>query len=131
MHLQAKASDSVFSDTKGKWYASDVQALYEAGIIQGTSPTTFAPNNNLTRQQVSLIMARTLRYVGIDTKKYETAVSFRDINSIAPNARGDVSALVNLGIIEGENGYFAPSRQVTRAELAEILRNTLSIAQLM
>lgn len=129
--LQAKVSDSVFSDTKGKWYASDVQALYEAGIIQGTSPTTFAPNNNLTRQQVSLMMARTLRYVGIDTKKYETAVSFRDINSIAPTARGDVSALVNLGIIEGENSYFAPSRQVTRAELAEILRNTLSIAQLM
>lgn len=129
--LQAKASDSVFNDTKGKWYAADVQALYEAGIIQGTSPTTFAPNNNLTRQQVSLMMARTLRYIGIDTKTYETAVTFRDINSIAPTARADVSALVNLGIIEGENGYFAPSRQVTRAELAQILRNTLAIAELM
>lgn len=129
--LQVKASQSVFHDTKGKWYDSDVQALYEAKIIQGTTPTTFAPNNYLTRQQVSLMMARVLRYSGIDTKQYEQAMTFKDINSIAPTARGDVSALVQLGIIEGENGYFAPSKAVTRAQLAEILRTTLAIASLM
>ena len=69
VHIFAKAlpaeafksinSPKVFEDvaTSHKYY-SDIMSMYSAGVIMGTTATTFAPNSNVTRAQAAVIIAR-------------------------------------------------------------------------
>ena len=48
-----------FSDVKGTdWFIDDVIYAYSKGLIEGTTPTTFAPNSNLTYAQAVTLAAR-------------------------------------------------------------------------
>ena len=129
--LEAQSTSTPFVDTKGKWYEQDVQALYEAGIINGTSAKTFSPDKKLTRQQAALIMARVLRYAGVETAAYEKTVSYKDNSKISKEALNDISILANLGIMSGSNQSFNPQNNLKRSQMAKILRKTLAIAELL
>ena len=65
--LQAEGT-SKFTDTKGKWYENDVQALFEAGITNGKTASTFDPEVEITRQQAAAFMARILDYVNYEVR---------------------------------------------------------------
>lgn len=72
--LQA-TGENPFSDTDGKWYATDIQALYEAGITKGTTASTFNPEAPITRQQGAAFMARILEYLNADVKARERFIT--------------------------------------------------------
>ncbi len=38
----------LFTDVADQWFASEVKASYEYTLVDGTSPTTYSPENNLT-----------------------------------------------------------------------------------
>ena len=40
------------------WYYSVVKRAYEAGIVKGTSPTTFEPNGTVTREMFLVMLFR-------------------------------------------------------------------------
>ena len=49
----ASAAGRVFHDVpKKEWYAGYVYAMADKGIINGTSDTTFAPNNSVSRAEI-------------------------------------------------------------------------------
>ena len=55
------------TDVKAKdWYAGFVAWAIEEGVTNGTSPTTFAPNDNITREQIATILYRYMKYLGVD-----------------------------------------------------------------
>ena len=52
-----------FTDAASGWYRDAVAWAYKTGVVDGMSPTTFAPNNTVTREQVAVILMRYLTKV--------------------------------------------------------------------
>lgn len=131
MDLQSTEETS-FKDVKGKWYEDDVQALYEAGIIQGTSTTTFNPGGYVTRQQAASMMNRALAYAGVNIDQSGLDVEYTDAAAISDYARGDIAVLQSLGIMTGkEDGRFDPQASLTRVQMAKVLSGMLKKAKFM
>ena len=128
--LQAEG-EGTFTDTAGKWYDLEIQALLEAGIINGTSATTFDPDAAISRQQAAALMARVLAYISYDGGAVsETAYS--DADSIRPEFIEAIHLLQALDIMTGKSdGSFDPDGKLTRAQMAKILKRTLNISGLM
>lgn len=111
---------SAFDDVQaGQWYTGYVAAVTKAGIVNGTSATTFEPEKYITRQDAAVMLARVLDYKG---KTYPTqSKGFNDEDAVAAYAKNAVNGLANLGLINGYNGGFAPADNTTRAEAAALL----------
>lgn len=123
--------ENPFSDTQGKWYESDIQALFEAGITKGTTASTFNPEAPITRQQAAAFMARILDYVNADVK-VNGQVDFTDSSNISPEYLPYIELLNSLDIMTGkEDGSFDPGASLTRGQTAKILKRTLTIANMM
>ncbi|MGE7112172.1 S-layer homology domain-containing protein [Lysinibacillus sp. NPDC047702] len=123
--------DNPFNDTDGKWYAADIQALYEAGITKGTTASTFNPEAPITRQQGAAFMARILEYLNTDVKA-TGKVNFNDANNISAEYLPYIELLNSLDIMTGKpNGLFDPRASLTRGQTAKILKRTLNIADIM
>lgn len=122
--LKSAASPN-FSDVRATdWYANDLAAAFEAGLIQGTGGNKFSPNANVTRQELSVILGRALKLTGQELKG-TTSVSFADQSQIAAYAKDSVQLLSAAGVISGEqsrNGkegvYFNPNAATTRETAA-------------
>ncbi|MFJ7738272.1 S-layer homology domain-containing protein [Lysinibacillus sp. NPDC097287] len=125
------STDTNFNDIRGKSYESEVQALYEAGIIQGVNSTTFNPNSTLTRQQAAMMVERMLDYVNVDTNVWESP-QFTDAHLIADSAINAVALMQSLDIVSGKaDGSFDPLGKLTRSQLAKILYKALQSADLL
>lgn len=125
------STDTNFNDIKGKSYESEVQALYEIGIIQGVNSTTFNPNSTLTRQQAAMMVQRMLEYLNVDTDVWESP-QFTDAHLIAESATNAVALMQSLDIVSGKsNGSFDPLGKLTRSQLAKILYKALQTAELL
>ena len=112
-----------FADVDATAYYSN--AIYWArlhGIVSGMSDEIFAPNGDITREQLAAIMYRYAQYNGIDVSASADLSSFSDVASISPWAK-DVLAWANAqGLIKGMgNNELAPQGQATRAQVAAIM----------
>jgi len=128
--LQTSGENS-FSDTAGKWYANDVQALYEAGITKGTTTSTFNPEAPITRQQAAAFMARILENLNIEAQATGEA-NFKDVGKISAEYLPYTELLNSLDIMTGkQDGSFDPGASLTRVQTVKILKRTLNIAGMM
>lgn len=107
-----------FSDVKkNNWYFPYVSALGKAGIINGISDDYFGASENITREDICVIIAR---YMNLAENGAEG--SFADFNDISDYAVSAVKAMSEKGYINGyEDGTFRPKNPATRAETAKIL----------
>jgi hypothetical protein len=114
-----------FSDVKKKDYFSAYVAWAEKnGIVNGTSKTTFSPNDNVSREQICTMMLRYMNYAEIPLKKVNQPMKFTDADMISAYAQKAVSACQTGGIVNGKDGgRFDPRGNATRAEVATILMN--------
>ncbi|MFE3574343.1 S-layer homology domain-containing protein [Lysinibacillus sp. NPDC059133] len=128
--LQA-TGENPFDDTKGKLYATEIQALYEAGITKGSTTSTFNPEEPITRQQAAALMARILEYLNADVKA-GGEINFKDANNISSEYLPYIKLLNSLDIMTGmQDGSFDPTSSITRGQTAKILKRTLNIAGIM
>lgn len=96
------------------------------GIVSGISNDLFAPNANITREQMAVILNKFATSQGIELKKINRA-NFTDSDAISDWAKDSVDALSQAGIINGRtNGLFDPKGTATRAEIASMLVNFLN-----
>ncbi|HMM05829.1 MAG TPA: S-layer homology domain-containing protein [Clostridiales bacterium] len=121
--LGAYQGNTKFSDVaQSMWYAKYIQWASAKGIVNGTSSTTFAPEANITRQEMAVMIKRYADYKKITLTKTVTVVTFADSSSIASWARDAVSNLQQAGIINGTGGnQFNPLGNATRAEAAKMI----------
>src|SRR5213592_1756222 len=49
-----------FTDVMGSIFFCSIAEIYFQGITVGTSPTTYSPSNNVTRDQMAAFLSRTL-----------------------------------------------------------------------
>ena len=113
-----------FADVKyGEWYYEKIQKAYGAGIVNGISDDMFGIGQNITRQDMCVMLYRIGKYVGgyfDDTT--ETAEKFSDDSEISDYASEAVYALKAREIVNGVDGYnFAPLNTATRAEAAKMI----------
>ncbi|MDY3929272.1 MAG: S-layer homology domain-containing protein [Clostridia bacterium] len=105
---------AAFSDVSGEG-AKEINALCEQGIIKGTSETTFSPDENITRAEFSALITRAF---DIPQRAYEN--QFSDVSADDWFA-GAVSAMHEMGIIEGYDGKFNPYDNITHEQSCKIL----------
>lgn len=123
-----KTVTTKFKDVKkGQYYTAYVKWANEAGIVSGITATTFAPDANITREQICVIMEKYLGTLGLGLRTDFAKVKFADEAEIAKWAKNAVLACQQGGIINGikqGSGYvFNPQGNATRAEVATILYN--------
>jgi hypothetical protein len=127
-HLKLNASKSVqLEDVKAdSWYADSVAAAYSNGIVEGTSPTKFDPEKQITREEMCVMMTRV--YTKVTGKTIEAAtVSYKDSNQISDWAKSSVSVAAKEGIMVGRvPDEFAPKEQANRAEASQVLYNLIN-----
>ena len=119
---QASPDASRFSDVPWyAWYIGWVEAAANAGIVQGISDTEFAPEANITREQMATMLYRAIVAKGL-TLSGEATIAFTDAAFISDYAVAPINALVGAGVVQGrEDGSFGPQDLANRAEAACIL----------
>ena len=118
-----------FTDVKADaYYAPYANWAAQNGIVEGVTATTFAPDTNINREQMAVIMANYAKKLGYDLPKTLQAVTFADNAQISSWAKNAVGAMQQAGILAGKaNNRFAPKGTATRAEVATVLRRFVEI----
>ncbi|WP_249901283.1 S-layer homology domain-containing protein [Paenibacillus sp. PK3_47] len=108
---------------KNAWYYGWIQAAVQLELASGTSGSTFAPAQPVTRQEAAVWMARALKQPE-NTTAAQTA--FKDKTEVAAWAGSAVGAVSRLGLMKGdEMGAFRPSDKITRQETAVLIDRVL------
>ncbi|MCI8398998.1 MAG: surface layer protein [Oscillibacter sp.] len=119
--------DHKFTDTADYWGADYCDFLYNAGVTTGYEDGTFRPDQNITRAQFSVMLAR---YLKLDTVQYaESELPFADLSAIPAYALPSIQALYAQGIVNGTPGpdgqlRFNPGGSLTRAQAAAMIGRT-------
>ena len=118
-----------FTDVKADaYYAPYVNWAAQNDIVEGVTATTFAPDTNINREQMAVIMANYAKKLGYDLPKTLQAVTFADNAQISSWAKNAVRTMQQAGILSGKNGNkFDPKGTATRAEVATVLRRFVEI----
>lgn len=119
----AVTGTSAFVDVPaGQWYTDAVNWAAANQIVKGTSATTFAPNDSITREQMAAILYRYAQYKGYDVTKKADLSGYSDNSQISAYAK-DALAWANAAkLINGvTNTTLAPQGNATRAQVSAIL----------
>ena len=113
-----------YADVPGDaWYADGVYWARLAGVVSGYSAEQFGPNDPVTREQISAIL---WRYAGSPTA--EAGTDFADEGDISGYAVQAVDWARANSVVNGvEGNRFLPQNNATRAQVATILRNYLTM----
>ena len=104
------------------WYAKEVAWAISAGVVKGISSTVFAPEDNISRQDMAVMLVRYAAYRGYELPILSAAIDFVDAQRIADYAREAVSKMHRAGIIGGRgDNLFAPEDSATRAESCRMI----------
>ena len=111
----------------GQWYTNAVIWAAENGIVKGVNTTTFAPNDQITREQIATILFRYAKAEKVEGK----LVGFPDAEKVSDYAADAMAWAVEQGLINGiseSDGetYLAPQETATRAQIAVILMRYLT-----
>ncbi len=118
----ANPATATFADVNtSAYYASHVAWAVEEGIINGTSATTFSPNENISRQDMVKIMGIFADVADIDLPAADDDFTFSDDAKIRAYAKAYVYQLHEAGIIVGNNNAFDPTGDTTRAAATKVL----------
>ena len=100
-----------------RWAASE-------GIVKGISETEFAPNDNITREEIAAIMFRYAKIKDIAPKgAWAIHVDYTDIADISEWAAEAVMFCKLKGIMTGDDtNAFKPKNNATSAETAAIIQ---------
>lgn len=113
-------------EADGTWYYNAVAWGYDKDIVSGMTPTTFAPDGLITREQMAVLLyGYTEKYAPAYLGGAASLNGFPDAASVSNWAYAAMSWAVGNGLISGiaSNGadYLAPSGGATRAQIAAIM----------
>ena len=110
-----------FTDiVEGSWYYDAVVWGYNTGVIKGTSDTTFAPDENVTREQMVALM---YRFAGAEAPETDLS-EYPDADSVSEYAKEAMAWAIEEGIINGvldtstDTVSLKPAAEATRAQVA-------------
>ncbi|MEG2407100.1 MAG: S-layer homology domain-containing protein, partial [Clostridiales bacterium] len=104
-----------------EWYAQYVEWAFKHEIVKGKG-AGFAPGENISRQEMAVMIKRYADYKQVTLAKTTATITFNDDAQIADWAKEAVSLMQQAGIIGGKPGnIFDPMGSATRAEAAKMI----------
>ncbi len=136
MRYEKAAGNSVdgytnsFSDVaSGIWYEQSVAWAAGTGVVNGVGEDKFAPNNNITREQLAVMMYRYAKHLKLDTSAADTTLSFADSADVSSYAAEALAWACEKGIMNGKTGNrLDPKGYATRAEVAKVMASFAKFA---
>lgn len=123
--ISADDNEISFKDVKkSDWYYTYVKTAFNAEIITGTGENIFGADENITREDLCVMLGRALRFE--NTSEFEAA--FSDSDEISDYAKGYVAQMSKEGVISGySDGTFRPQNCATRSECAKIIYSYIKL----
>jgi hypothetical protein len=117
-----------FADAGSTWYTGYLAAAKRTGISAGVGGNMFAPEKEITRQEMFTLLYNALKVIGRlpEGDSGKRLSDFSDTGEIAPWAKDAVKLLVETGTIGGSGGKLLPNDTTTRAQMAQVLYSLLS-----
>ena len=117
-----------FTDAGSTYYTGYLAAAKRLGISGGVGNDMFAPEKEITRQEMFTLLYNALKAIDKLPKvsSGKTLSSFSDAGELASWAKDAMSIMVRAGITGGSGGKLSPTAAATRAEMAQVLYNLLS-----
>ena len=126
----AVSGTTPFTDLTANWYKPAILWAYQNNVVAGTSPTTFAPDQPVTREQIAVILTQYMFHVLKMERTWTPAdlSTFPDGAQVSGWAKEAVQDAVALGLINGTKApdglvYIDPQGSATRQQVATILMN--------
>lgn len=123
--------ESSFSDVaEGAWYETAVKWAADNDIAKGNGGL-FAPNDNVTRQDIVTLLYRYAQAFGLNTSKKASLNSYSDAGLVSEYARPAMEWALGSGIMKGASATtLNPRGTATRAEAAQLFTGLLTYAGL-
>lgn len=119
-----------FSDvSEDSWYADAVSWAVANNIVNGVSETEFLPNQEVTREQMALIIWRYARMRGMDVSSISNLEDYTDTNNVSDWAMDAVQWANAVSLLNGTDATtLSPKNTATRAQVATILMRFASLS---
>lgn len=116
-----------FTDTKDRWMDPAVTYLRARDVAQGIGNNIYNADKNITRVEFTTLLVRML-----DLKPGTGApVEFKDADKIPAYAKECIDIASSYGLIEGYEGYFSPTDNITRQDMFVITHRALAITNIL
>ena len=117
------AADTAFADVaESAWYADAVAWAADHEIVNGVSSERFAPDKDVTREQMATILYRYAQYKGYDVSASNDLGAYTDAAQISAYALTAMQWANAAELITGSTGAkLKPQSNALRAEAATIL----------
>ena len=126
----AVSGTTPFTDLTANWYKPAILWAYQNNVVAGTSPTTFAPDQPVTREQIAVILTQYMFNVLKMNRTWTPAdlSTFPDGANVSGWAKEAMQDAVALGLINGTKApdglvYLDPQGSAARQQVATILMN--------
>ncbi|MBP1962785.1 S-layer homology domain-containing protein [Paenibacillus aceris] len=131
LNLKDGAGQNPFADVAaGSWYEDTVKKAFAAGLINGVSDDAFAPETNITREEMTAMLMRAKAQATgtkVEDMTASTSIQFSDEGAVSDWAKKVVGLAVGSGLMNGRTEQeFAPQEHATRAEAVVVLKRLLS-----
>ena len=125
----AVAGKLAFTDVEaGTWYAEAVEWAAKNGIVNGVGDNLYAPNADVTREQIATMLFRYAQYLGRDVSGRASLDKFHDGDQVSDWAKEAMQWAVKLGIFQGDDtGALNPKNNATRAEVATLMQRIVAM----
>jgi len=124
--VNTETTSGFFDVSNDAWYFAAVEWAYSLGIVSGFDDGSFAPRNNITREQMAVMLFRFINIMDVEVTS-DSAEVFTDQDTVSPWASEAVKAMQSMGFITGRpDGSFDPRATATRAEVATIFARFLA-----
>lgn len=116
-------AENAFMDVPvGQWYTDAVIWANDAKIVSGMGEGLFAPNMEITREQMVVMLYNYAKYKGYDVTASAGLSKFADNASVSTWAQPAMQWAVAEGYISGMgDNQLAPQGTATRAEIASVI----------
>ncbi|MDP4095062.1 MAG: S-layer homology domain-containing protein, partial [Bacillota bacterium] len=117
-----------FADAGNSYYTNYLAAAKRLGIAGGVGDNRFAPDKEITRQEMFVLLYNALKATGNipEINGTKTLADFTDGGQVASWAKDAMTFFVQTGKINGAGGKLSPTGTTSRAEMAQVLYNLLS-----
>lgn len=134
--LAAKDTKAFTDVPSSKWYAGYIGTANSSGIVNGVGSGKFNPDGTITRQEAAAMVARAAKLCGLDPSMDEAATKdmlaqFGDYRSVASWAKKPMAFCYSVNILDQSDLNIEPTKAILRCEIAQMLYNMLSAAELI
>jgi hypothetical protein len=114
-------NDPLSESVKKSEHAPAIRWFLERRLLKTAEVSSLDPNAVMTREQFASYLTRLVGYEKLSVYLNDDALVKALSDKEKLKQPGAVAVALKLGLLEAENGSFVPAREVTRAQVAEVM----------